>query len=323
MRLIGKRRLCAVALVVAAASAAAADSFPTKPLRLIVPFPPGGFNDTLARTLGQKLTERWGQPVVVDNRPGAGSTIGTELAARAPADGHTLLLVSFAFAVNPVLYPRLPYDSARDFAPVILAAGTPNFLVAHPDLPATSVQDLLQLTRTRPGGVSYATAGNGTSPHLCMKLLENLTGVRLTHIPYKGSAPAMLDLMGGRVNVMFDNAPNVLSHVRAGKLKALAVTTARRSALAPEVPSLAEAGVPGYDVEVWFGVVAPAVTPKEIIARLNAEIQRILALPDVKGRFAQVGVRTIGGSPEQFAAYLREQTEKWGKVARDAGVRVD
>jgi tripartite-type tricarboxylate transporter receptor subunit TctC len=171
--------------------------------------------------------------------------------------------------------------------------------------------------------VSYATAGNGTSPHLCMKLLENLTGVRLTHIPYKGSAPAMLDLMGGRVNVMFDNAPNVLSHVRAGKLKALAVTTARRSALAPEVPSLAEAGVPGYDVEVWFGVVAPAATPKEIIARLNAEIQRILALPDVKGRFAQVGVRTIGGSPEQFAAYLREQTEKWGKVARDAGVRVD
>jgi tripartite-type tricarboxylate transporter receptor subunit TctC len=323
VRLIGKRLLYAIALAMAGMGGAAADGFPTKPLRLIVPFPPGGFNDTLARTLGQKLTERWGQPVVVDNRPGAGSTIGTELAARAPADGHTLLLVSFAFAVNPVLYPRLPYDSGRDFTPVILAAGTPNFLVAYPGLAATSVRDLLQLTRTRPGGVSYATAGNGTSPHLCMKLLENLAGVRLTHVPYKGSAPATLDLMGGRVDVMFDNAPNVLSQVRAGKLKALAVTTAHRSALAPEVPTLAEAGVPGYDVEVWFGVVAPAATPREVVTRLNLEIQRILALADVQQRFAQVGVRSIGGSPEQIAAFLRAQTEQWSKVVRDAAVRLD
>jgi tripartite-type tricarboxylate transporter receptor subunit TctC len=318
-----KRLLCAAALAVAASSPVAAQSFPSKSIRIIVPFPPGGFNDTLARTLGQKLNERWGQPVVVDNRPGAGSTIGTELVARAPADGYTLLVVSFAFAVNPSLFPRLPYDTGKDFAPVILAAGTPNFLVAHPTVPATTARDLLTLARARPGALTYATAGNGTSNHLCMKLLESLAGVQLTHIPYKGSAPAVLDLVGGRISVMFDNAPNVLSQVRAGKLRALAVTTAKRSALTPEVPTLAEAGVPGYDVEVWFGLVAPAATPREIVAKLNAEMDRILALPEVKSRFADQGVRTIGGPPEQFAAHLREQMAKWAKVVKDAAVRLD
>ena len=262
-----------------------------------MPFPPGGFNDQLARTLAHKFTERWRQPVVVDNRAGGSTLVGTDLAAKAAPDGHTLLVVSFAFAVNPSLHTHLPYDTLRDFAPVVLAAGAPNFLVANRDLPVKSVRDLIQAAKTRPGAINYASGGNGTSPHLCMELLKSMAGIDLVHVAYKGSAPAVADLIGSQVQVAFDNAPNVLPHVKAGRLRALGVSTATRSPLAPELPTIAESGVPGFDVEVWFGVVAPAGTPREVLQQLNAEINRALALPEVKRRFAEQGVRTIGGTP--------------------------
>jgi tripartite-type tricarboxylate transporter receptor subunit TctC len=317
------RALALAALCVVAAGAASPADFPRGPLRIIVPFPPGGFNDQLARTLAQKLGERWRQPVVVDNRAGGSTLVGTDLAAKAPPDGHTLLVVSFAFAVNPSLHARLPYDTLKDFAPVVLAAGTPNFLVANRDLPVKSVRDLIQAARARPGAIDYASGGNGTSPHLCMELLKSMTGIDLVHVAYKGSAPAITDLIGGQVQVAFDNAPNVLPHLRAGKLRALGVSSATRSSLAPDLPTIAESGVPGFDVEVWFGVVTPAGTPKEVVRQLNAEINRALALPEVRRRFAEQGVRAIGGTPEQFGAYLHSQITRWAKVVKDAGVRIE
>jgi tripartite-type tricarboxylate transporter receptor subunit TctC len=299
----------------------AAAAFPVKPVRLIVPFPPGAFNDQLARTLSQKLGERWKQPVVVDNRPGASTVIGTDLAARAPADGHTLLIVSFAFAVNPSLHRSLPFDTGQDFTPVVLAAGTPNILVVHPGLPATSVKDLVQLARERPGRLDYATAGNGTSNHLCTELFKSLAGVDLVHVPYKGSAPAVTDLLGGQVQVMFDNAPNVLPHVRAGKLRALAVTTAKRSAAAPDYPTIAEAGVPGYEHASWVGILAPARTPSAVVAKLNSEIDRIVHLPEVKEFFLRDGLEPDGGPTKEFATNIRNEVAKWMKVVKAAGIK--
>jgi tripartite-type tricarboxylate transporter receptor subunit TctC len=317
--------LCALTLCVLVLSAprAGAADYPSKPVRVIVPFPPGGFNDTLGRTLSQKLQERCRQPVVVDNRPGAGSVLGTDLAAKAPADGLTLLIVSFAFAVNPSLHARLPYDTSRDFAPVVLAGAATNFLVANPALPAKTVAQLIALAKANPGRLNYGSGGNGTSTHLGMELFKLMAGVDLVHVPYKGSAPAITDLIGGQVDAMFDNAPNVLPHIKAGKLRALAVSTAQRSTLAPDVPTVAESGVPGYEVETWYGVVVRAGTPSAVIVALNAEINRVLALPEVQSRFTEQGVHAIGGSPERFAGHLRGQMSKWAKVVKDAGVRVD
>jgi tripartite-type tricarboxylate transporter receptor subunit TctC len=318
-------RLCFLGLAVAlsAAAGAARADYPSKSIRIIVPFPPGAFNDQLARVLSQHLGERWGQPVVVDNRPGGSTVIGTDLAAKAAPDGHTLLIVSFAFAVNPSLISRLPYDTLGDFTPVVLAAATPNLLLVNPAIKAGSLKELLALARSDPQALHYATAGYGTSAHLCMERLKLMAHVDITHIAYKGSAPALTDLIGGQVQVMFDNVPNALPHVKAGKLRALAVTSAQRTALLPELPTFAEAGVSGYETEVWFGVVAPAGTPKEIVAKLNGEINRILALPEVKRRFADQGVRVIGGPPERFAAHLRAQTQTWAKVVQDADLRMD
>ena len=319
-------RHCLLGVMLALGSIAGGDAradYPSKPLRIIVPFPPGAFNDQLARVLGQYLSERWGQPVVVDNRPGGSTVIGTDLAAKAPADGHTLLVVSFAFAVNPSLMQHLPYETLRDFTPVVLAAGTPNVLLVNVSVKAGSVKELLALARSDPGALHYATAGYGTSPHLCMEMLKLMAHVDLTHIVYKGSAPALTDLIGGQVQAMFDNLPNALPHVKAGKLRALAVSTTQRAALAPDLPTLAEAGVPGYEVEVWFGIVVPSGTPKDVVAKLNSEINRILALPAVKKRFAEQGVRVIGGPPERLAAHLREQMQHWGQVVKDAGLRMD
>jgi tripartite-type tricarboxylate transporter receptor subunit TctC len=318
-------RTCVLGLLIAVgmASSATGAEYPSKPVRIIVPFPPGAFNDQLARVLSQKLGERWRRPVVVDNRPGASTVIGTDLVAKAPADGHTLLVVSFAFAVNPSLLAQLPYDTARDFAPVVLAAGAPNVLLVNPASKARNVGELIALARREPGGLQYASAGHGTSPHLCMELLAQTAGVDLTHLVYKGSAPALTDLIGGQAQAMFDNLPNALPHVKAGKLRALAVTTAARSPLAPLLPTLAEAGVPGYDVEVWFGIVAPARTPKDVIAKLNTEINRVLALPEVRGRFAEQGVRVIGGPPERLGAHLQKEMAKWAQVVKVAGVRIE
>ncbi|MEK6211688.1 MAG: tripartite tricarboxylate transporter substrate binding protein [Pseudomonadota bacterium] len=323
LRVLRVKHFFFLCVLCGATNFAFADTYPNKPIRIIVPYTPGGFNDTLARTLGQKLNEKWGRPVVVDNRPGGGTTIGTHLAAKAPADGHTLLVVSFAFGVNPSLYARLPYDTQRDFAPVVLAAGTPNILVVNPQLPVKSVQDLIALAKSKPGKLNYATAGNGSSNHLSMEMFKSMAGVDIVHVPYKGSAPAVTDLIGGQVDVMFDNVPNVLQHVKAGKLRGLAVSSGERSPFAPDLPTVAEAGVPGFDVSVWFGVVAPGGTRPAIVQRLNGEINRILLLAEVRQLFNRQGVESRGGTPGDFAAFLREQTVKWAKVVKESGAKAE
>lgn len=320
-----KRSLLLAAATLAAAAATAPLAFaqggyPDKPIRIVVPYTPGGFNDTLARTVGAKLQTAWGQPVTVDNRPGGATVIGIDAVAKAPPDGYTLLIVPFSFAVNPSIFAKLPYDAQKDFAPVTLAATTANLLVVPAASPLNSVKDLIAAAKTRPGGMSYASTGIGSSNHLSMEKFKQMAGVDITHVPYKGSAPAVTDLIGGQVQVMFDNISNVLPHVRSGKLKVLAVTTPQRSPLVPEVPTVIEAGVPGYEVGVWFGIAAPAGTPRPIVDKLNAEIVKILHQPDVKEKFTALGVEAVGSSVEQFNAHLAQQRTMWAKVVRDAGV---
>ena len=317
------RALLAAALALAAPALAFAQSYPSKPIRIVVPYPPGGFNDTLGRTLAAKFQEAWGQPAIVENKPGANTLIGTEHVAKAAPDGYTLLVVAFPFAVTPSLIRNMPYDTVKDFAPVILAASSPNLLVVNPQVPINSVSELIAAAKAKPGGLSYASTGNGSSNHISMELFKSLAGVQIVHIPYKGSAPAVTDLLGGQVQVMFDNVPNVLGHVKAGKLRALGTSGAKRTALAPEVPTVAEAGVPGYEVTVWFGLVAPAGTPREIVQKLNAEVLRILAMPDVRERFQAQGVEAVGSTPEQFGEHIRAQMAKWAKVVQDAGVKAE
>jgi tripartite-type tricarboxylate transporter receptor subunit TctC len=300
-----------------------AQSYPAKPIRIVVPYPPGGFNDTLGRTLAAKFTEAWGQPAIVENKPGANTLIGSDFVAKSPADGYTLLIVAFPFAVTPSLIKNMPYDTVKDFAPVILAAQSPNILVVNPGLPVKSVGELIALAKSKPDGLSYASTGNGSSNHISMELFMSLAGVKLVHIPYKGSAPAVTDLLGGQVQVMFDNAPNVMPQVKAGRLRALGQSGLARSPIAADLPTVAEAGVPGYEVTVWFGLVAPAGTPRGVIMKLNAEVLKILAMPDVRERFLAQGVEPMGSTPEQFGEHIRAQMAKWGKVVADAGVKAE
>ncbi len=294
-------------------------SYPSKTIRIIVPYPPGAFNDQLARTISHHLNKAWGKPVVVDNRPGGSTIIGTDLVARSPADGHTLLVASFALAVNVSLFSKLPFDPVRDLAPVIFAAQTANVLAANTALPAQSVKDLIALAKAKPGQINYASGGNGSSPHLAMELLKRMAGIDLTHVPYKGSAPALTDLIAGQVSVAFDNIPNVLPHIKAGKLRPLGVSAAKRSRALAEVPSIADS-VPGFDVSVWFGVAVPAGTPRPIVTLLNAEINRMLASKDVRARFSAQGVDIVGGPPEKLAAHLRSEIDMWGKLVKSAGI---
>jgi len=305
------------------ATTAAGQSFPSKPIRIIVPFPPGAFNDTLGRTIANKFTDSGFGQAVVDNRPGAGSTLGADLAAKSPPDGHTLLIVAFPFAVNATLYAKLPYNTEKDFVPIIHAGATPNLLVAHPSVPVKSVKELIALAKSKPGQLTYASTGSGSSNHISMELFKMMTQTNIVHVPYKGSAPALTDMMGGHVMMMFDNTPNVLPHVRSGKIKALAVTSLTRSPLAPEVPTVDEAGVPGYEINVWFGVVGPAGIPRDTVARLNSEINRILQMPDVRERFRNGGVEPVGGTPEKFGEHLHSEIIKWGKVVRESGAKVE
>jgi tripartite-type tricarboxylate transporter receptor subunit TctC len=316
-------RACLVAVIALAAPLASAQQYPARAIRIVVPFPPGAFNDTLGRLLGQEFQKTWGQPAIVENRPGAGSAIGADLVAKSLADGYTLLIVAFPFALINSLHARMGMDVTRDFAPIAWCGSTPNILVANPSVPATSIGELLALARAKPGALNYASTGTGTSNHLSMELFKSMTNTDIVHVPYKGSAPAVTDLLAGQINIMFDNTPNVLPHIRAGKLRALGVTTLNRSSFTPEVPTIAESGVPGFEVVAWFGVAAPAGTPKDVVAKLNAEVNRVLALPETKDRFLKAGVEPTGGSSEDFARHIRAEVAKWAKVVKDADIKAE
>ena len=315
-------RIFSVLVLLLFSSIAQAQTYPNKPIRYIVPFPPGAFNDTLGRTLSTELSKTLGQPMVVDNRPGGNSIIGTEAAAKSAPDGYTLFGAALPFSVIQSLY-KTSFDVTKDFAPITLAGISANLLVANPAFPANSVKELIEYARRNPGKINYGTSGNGTSVHLSMELFKSMTKTYMLHIPYKGSAPVVTDLLAGQVDIMFDNVPNVIGHVRAGKMKALAVSTAQRSPLAPEVPTVAEAGVPGYELAVWFGVLAPAGTPRDIIGRLNAEIVKALNSADIKDRFAKQGVEVRTSTPEQFGEFVKSEVARWAKVVLDANIKAD
>jgi tripartite-type tricarboxylate transporter receptor subunit TctC len=316
-------RQALVALSLAAASFfAQAQQWPSKPITIIVPFPPGGFNDTLARTLSAELPKVLGQPVIVENKAGGNSIIGTEFVARAAPDGHTLFIGATPMAVLQHLY-KTSFDAGKDFSAITIGGITYNVLVARPSLPASNVKELVALAKANPGKLNYASTGNGSSNHLAFELFKSMSGTQITHIPYKGSAPAVTDLVGDRVDVMFNLIPNVMEQVKAGRLKVLGISGDQRSALVPDVPTIAEGGVPGFAFSVWIGVLAPAGTPKPIIDRLHQEIVKIVSSPEVRERFAKQGVEVAPQTPEQFNAYLRSEVERWGKVVKDAGIKAD
>jgi len=318
-------RMAAGALLAAFALLSHAQApFPSKPIRIVVPFPAGGTTDILARAVAQKLTETLGQSVVVDNRPGAGGNIGAELVAKSPPDGYTLLMGTVGtHAINPSLYAKMPYDHVKDFTPVILVAGVPNVLVVNPSVPANSVQELIAYIKANPGKVNFASSGSGTSIHLSGELFKTMAGVSMTHVPYKGSSPALTDLMGGQVQLMFDNLPSSLPQIKAGKLRALAVTSAQRASALPDVPTVAEAGLPGFEASSWFGLLAPAGTPKDVVTKLNAEVAKWLATPEAREKLASQGAIAAGQSPDDFTRHIAAETAKWQKVVKESGAKVD
>ena len=297
--------------------------YPSKPLRIVVGFPPGGNSDFVARAVGRGLGELWGQQVIVDNRPGAGGNVAAEIVAKAPPDGHTLLLGVFAHAVNPSLYAKLPFDALRDFTPVILCASSANILVVHPSLPVKTVKELIVLAKAKPGAITYASAGNGTASHLAGELLKMRAGIDIVHVPYRGTGLAHTDLMGGRVTMFFAAMAGTLPSVQAGRLRALGVTTIKRWPGAPNVPTMVEAGMPGFEVNSWSGLLVPAGTPKEIVVRLNTEVARILRSPETAERLYSFGAEAIDNTPEEFAAYINAEFLKWAKVIKAAGLRAE
>ena len=308
----------------AATTSAPAQQYPTKAVRLIVGFPAGGTSDIMARLTGQKLSEAWGQTFIIDNRPGAGGNIGTELVAKAAPDGYTLLVSpGSTLTSNPAVYSKVPFDTVRDFAPVTMIAGVPNALVVHPSVPASNVKELIALAKSRPGQLAYASTGAGQSTHLSAELLKTSARINMIHVPYKGSAPALTDIVAGQVSVMFDNLPSVLPFIKSGRLKPLAVSSAARSRALPEVPTVAESALPGFDVTVWFAVLAPAATPREIVNRLNAEVVKAIKTQDMRDRLAQQGAEAIGNTPEDFAAIIKRDLAKWAKVVKDANIKLD
>ena len=316
-------RLGAALGVVLFGLCAHAQDYPSRPVRIVVPFAPGGPNDIIVRLVAQKLTETWGQPFVVENRPGAGGNIGTDFVAKAAPDGYTLLSVGpGSLIINPLI-GKVPYDTARDFAPVTLMARAPNALVAHPSLPAGSVKELIELARSQRGRINYGSGGNGSTPHLAGALFAAKAGIALTHVPYKGTAPATADLIGGQVQIAFLGIPTVLPHVKSGKLHVLAVTGKHRSPELPGVPTVDEAGVPGYELSPWYGLLAPAGTPREVVVRLGEEVSRVVRAPEMKEKLAVQGAEVAGGSPEEFAALIRADTSTWSRVAKDAGIRIE
>lgn len=298
-------------------------SYPFKPVRLIVPYPPGGATDIVARALAQKFSDSMKQQVVVDNRGGGGQLIGTDLAAKATPDGHTIILVTITHSINPSLHRQLPYDSIRDFSAISLVASSPQILVAHPSLGAGSVRELLSLAHTKPAAINYASSGNGSGGHLAMELFRGMTALRLVHVPYKGAGPALADMLGGQVQLMFTSPLAALPHVKNGRLRALAMASRSRSKAAPDLPTVAESGVPGFEASLWYGLLAPAGTSQPIITRLHTETVKTLRLPDVAERLSSQGVEPHGSTPQELLAFLKAETVKWAAVIRQAGIRLD
>jgi len=312
----------AALVLLALASTADAQSWPSKPIRIISPYPPAGANDLLARIIAPKLSEQLGQPVVVENRAGATGNIGAELVAKAPADGYTLLMGQAGnLTINISLMAKMPFDPVRDFSPVTMVASTPNVLVVHPSLPVRTVKDLIALAKAKPGQINYATSGIGSPGHLAAELLNKSAGIRLVHIPYKGAAPALLDVVAGNAHLYFTSAVSAQPFIPSGRLRMVAVASAKRSPSLPEVPTVAEAGFPEFDVSSWWGVVAPASTPREVVMRLQVEIHRVIALPEIRTKLAEQGLDIATNTPEQFAAYIKSETAKWAKLIREVGVK--
>jgi len=301
----------------------AATAFPTKPIRIIVAYTPAGTTDILARAIGQKMSETWNQPVIIDNRAGAAGNIGTEVAARATPDGHTLLMgTAGTHGINVSLYRKLSWHPVNDFAPVSLAAMVPNIMVVNNALPVKNVREFVAHVKANPGKLSYGSPGNGSTAHLSMELFKSMTGSTIVHIPYKGSAGVLADVMGGQIAVTIDNMPPYIPQVKAGKIRALAVSTNKRSSAMPDLPTIAEAGVPGYEAGAWFGLLAPAGTPRAVVAQLSAESARILKLPDISKRISELGAEPVGSTPEQFAELIKTEIAKWAKVIKDANVEL-
>jgi len=311
-------------LALAAAAPAAAQQYPTRPVRFVVPFAPGGSTDTLARTMGVKLADALGQQVVVDNRPGGNGDIGMLIVARAPADGHTIVLGYIAnLAIAPSLQAKMPYDPVKDFAPITQPASSPNVLTAHPSVPAKNLKELIALANASPGKVSFASTGVASVGHLTGELINNLAGIRMTHVPYKGSGQAVTDILGGHVQVMFSGFSSTLHHIKSGKLRALAVTGPKRSPALNDVPTISEQGFPGVEATAWYGVLAPAGTPKPVVTRLHADLVKVLRQPDVVQKLDGLGFEIAGSTPGEFAAYIRSEIKKWEKVVRASGAKSD
>ena len=321
------RRIAQLAFSVAALAvmvgSASAQTYPRKPIRWIVPFPPGGSTDLLARVVGQKLTEAWGQQVIVENKGGAGGTLGAAEAARATADGYTLLMGAIHHTIASSVYPKLPYDIQKDFAPITVVAIVPNVQVVNPSVPANSTKELIAYAKANPGKLTYGSAGMGTAHHLIGEQFNLQAGVNILHVPYKGSSPAVADLIGGQVLIMYDTVASCLPHIKSGKLRPLAVATAKRSSALPDVPTIAEAALPGFEVTTWFGALAPVKTPKEIVVKLNGEIVKILAMPDVRKRLLDAGAEPVGNSPEQMAAQIKKETGEFAKIVKQAKITVE
>jgi tripartite-type tricarboxylate transporter receptor subunit TctC len=317
-------RLLAAGILGLAALGAAAQNFPDRTVRFVVPYPPGGFNDTLARVSADKLGKMWNQSVVVENKPGGNTTVGNVSVAKGPADGYSILITPLPFSALPGLYrANLPYDALKDFQPLVWAGSTMNALVVRNELPVTNVQEFIEYARKNPGKLNYGSTGSGSSNHLSMELFMKMTGTKLAHIPYKGSAPAVTAMLGGEIDALFDNVPNVLQQIKAGKMKAIGVSGLQRAVLLPDVPTIAESGVPGYEVNVWFGMQVPAATPRPVVDKLNRDIVTLLKEPDVVKRFRDQGVEVVASTPEQFSKLVQSEVVKWTQLIQDANIRIE